>query len=526
MSLRAVMITRSAGRTRSPSSAEVHREGAARRELVVAGVEGGQLLELVDEQDEAAPVLGEPAVDARGGLLGGDLRVDAHVPEPRDERLPGVVAGGEDDGVPGPGGAERALLERGQDAGAREAALAAPARAHEREQAAHPHHLERRRHLDPPAEEHVAVLALEALEPAERPVLLGRQRPLAPREPAADQLERHHHQLCRRGAPRRLRVEQVGDQVRERLRHVEADVREPPRRLVAREHVLVEGALGARWDLAREAHEEERTQRVEVARGGRTRRAAPADGVDVAALAGVGVGPGRRDRRLRGGGLGGGGGRGDAEVDELVGGGRAAQGALFDDVGGPDVAVDDARLVDGDERRGDGDADVDDLARGQVLLVAQPDGERLAADVLHGEPDDAPVLVDGQRIEADDVGVLDPAEPRGLGDDVEPRLLAEPRVDVEELERRLAQRGAVDHLVRQPHRREPPAPELLLQPERADGPLGFGQIEQRMEALRQRGRHPRRLSRLRRGGVKRSCGMGRVPHPPASAPTWAATAAG
>ena len=106
--------------------------------------------------------------------------------------------------------------------------------------------------------------------------------------------------------------------------------------------------------------------------------------------------------------------RGDAEVDQLV---RAVR---EHDVRRLHVAVDDARLVRGRERRRDVEPDLHrerhaPRVAGRQLRELPVDADPLGE--LHHEAHEAALRIGRDRVEADDVGVLHPAERARLVDD-------------------------------------------------------------------------------------------------------------
>ncbi len=111
--------------------------------------------------------------------------------------------------------------------------------------------------------------------------------------------------------------------------------------------------------------------------------------------------------------------------------------------------------MDRSERRGDRDPHVQRLQHPEAPALGDAAIERHAGHVLHREADDAARLVDGQRIEAHDVGVLDAAERARLVDDPQPLRLHER----EELDRDSAELGRAIDLLGEPHRSEAAAPE-------------------------------------------------------------------
>ena len=171
-------------------------------------------------------------------------------------------------------------------------------------------------------------------------------------------------------------------------------------------------------------------------------------------------------------------GRGDAEVDELV------DAARVDDVRRLDVAMHEPGAMHRRERRGDGDADVERLGDPELALAREPGVERRAGDVLHRDAHHLRGVVDGERIEADDVRVLDLAERARLGDDpltlvgVVPGALA---LEGEELHRGGAELGRAVRLLGEPDRREAATTELLDEDERPDPTLLGRALEQRLD---------------------------------------------
>jgi hypothetical protein len=103
--------------------------------------------------------------------------------------------------------------------------------------------------------------------------------------------------------------------------------------------------------------------------------------------------------------LGVGGGAGEAEV------GDAGPGAAHEDVGGLEVAVDEADLMRGGEAVAGLAEHVDDLGPGP-RADTQPVAEGAALDVLHGDED--LVAVDAGLVHADDVRVLQAGHGLGL----------------------------------------------------------------------------------------------------------------
>ena len=146
-----------------------------------------------------------------------------------------------------------------------------------------------------------------------------------------------------------------------------------------------------------------------------------------------------------------------------------------------DVAVDQARSVNGGERPAEVDADEGRLAGAHRAVGVEPLLERLAFEELHPETDAALVRVGS--VDVDDVGVAQPGEPASLGD----HRLFERRVfgtiRVQQLQRHLAR-------------------ELRI-PRAIDGAVSAA-----ADQLAQMQRAP--LVRHRRGG--QDCALARRPH--------------
>ena len=115
--------------------------------------------------------------------------------------------------------------------------------------------------------------------------------------------------------------------------------------------------------------------------------------------------------------------------------------------------------------------------------------ERPTRDVLHGEPDDAALFVDRQRVEPDDVRVLDLTERPRFLDDL--RTQRRPAcLQREQLHGRRAELGCAVGLPREPDGREAAASELLDQQERPKTPFRGGVFEEgayRIHGLAPRG---------------------------------------
>ena len=123
--------------------------------------------------------------------------------------------------------------------------------------------------------------------------------------------------------------------------------------------------------------------------------------------------------------------------------------------------------MDRGERGGDGRSDREDLGERERARPLEARAERLAADVLHREREDAglPVLVD--LVVADDVAMLDAAQRACLGDD----LLEERGPDTrreEQLQGDDADLDAAVLLGGEVDRREPALAQLRDEPERPD----------------------------------------------------------
>ena len=129
----------------------------------------------------------------------------------------------------------------------------------------------------------------------------------------------------------------------------------------------------------------------------------------------------------------------------------------------------------GGEGRGDCGAELERLAHGEGAAIERGP-ERLADGDLHRQAGEAPRLVEDERVEADDVGVIHAREQARLLGQPLPRLTLGAVVQREQLERHGAHLGVPVDLAREPDRREGPSPEPSHQPVGPDPPLGFREL--------------------------------------------------
>jgi hypothetical protein len=124
-----------------------------------------------------------------------------------------------------------------------------------------------------------------------------------------------------------------------------------------------------------------------------------------------------------------------------------------------------ADAMDRSKRGRECDADGERVVEGERPFVSDPLRDGTSGDVLHHEPHHPTHLIDDERVKANDVRMIDAAECSGLGDDSAAPIegVCGDVTHVEELHRHSAQRDAVVHLARKPHRREPSATELIDQ---------------------------------------------------------------